>query len=106
MKIFTGKVVSNKMPKTVTVEVERLLSHPVYKKRFKRTRKYQVHSENVIKIGETVKFVNTRPISKTKKWKILDVETSVKSEIKNSKSETSSNTKIVKPKTNRKGAKK
>lgn len=69
MKIFKGKIVSMKMAKTITVEVERLLAHPIYKKRFKRSKKYHVHSENTHKIGDTVQFVETPPISKLKRWK-------------------------------------
>ena len=74
MKIFQGKVISNKNSKTLVVEVERLLSHPVYKKRFKRSKKYQVHSEVVHEIGEVIKFVETRPISKMKRWKVYESE--------------------------------
>ena len=73
MKIFKGKVVSTKMAKTATVLVERILIHPIYKKRFKRVRKYQVHDELGVKIGDKVSFVTTRPISKLKKWKITEV---------------------------------
>lgn len=69
MKIFQGKITSMKMAKTITVEVERILAHPLYKKRFKRSKKYQVHSEVEHKIGDTVKFVETPPISKSKRWK-------------------------------------
>ena len=69
MKIFQGKVASMKMAKTITVEVERLLAHPLYKKTFKRSKKYHVHSENAHKIGDTVKFVECPPISKSKRWK-------------------------------------
>lgn len=73
MKIFTGKVISTKMAKTATVSVERVVIHPLYKKRFKRDRKYQVHDENsTAKVGEMVKFMASKPYSKTKKWKILD----------------------------------
>ena len=73
MKIFKGKVVSTKMAKTATVVVERILVHPIYKKRFKRVRKFQVHDELGVKIGDKVSFVTTRPISKLKKWKIIEV---------------------------------
>lgn len=72
MKIFKGKIVSTKMTNTVTVEVERFLAHPIYKKRFKRNKKYQVHSDKELKVGDVVKFVETRPISKTKRWRILE----------------------------------
>lgn len=73
MKIFKGKVVSTKMAKTATVVVERILVHPIYKKRFKRVRKFQVHDELGVKIGDKVSFVTTRPVSKLKKWKIIEV---------------------------------
>ncbi len=74
MKIFQGKVTSNKNNKTLVVEVERLLAHPVYKKRFKRGKKYHVHSEKEYAIGVIVKFVETRPISKLKRWKVIEDE--------------------------------
>ena len=73
MKIFKGKVVATKMAKTATVVVERILVHPIYKKRFKRVRKFQVHDELGVKIGDKVSFVTTRPVSKLKKWKIIEV---------------------------------
>lgn len=69
MKIFQGKIVAMKMAKTISVEVERFLAHPVYKKRFKRSKKYQVHTEKEHKIGDVVKFIECPPISKTKRWK-------------------------------------
>ena len=71
MKIFTGKVVSTKMAKTAVVAVESTVIHPLYKKRFKRLKKFAVHDEVGVKVGDMVKFVETRPISKTKKWKIV-----------------------------------
>lgn len=58
-----------KMAKTITVEVERFLAHPVYKKRFKRSKKYQVHTEKEHKVDDVVKFVECPPVSKTKRWK-------------------------------------
>lgn len=73
MKILTGKVVSKKMDKTATVEVEKTVVHPVYKKRFKRVKKYHVHDEVGVSVGETVKFVASKPISKMKKWKITEI---------------------------------
>lgn len=69
MKIFKGKIIGMKMSKTITVEVERILAHPLYKKRFKRNKKYQVHSEKEHKIGDIVGFVECPPISKSKRWK-------------------------------------
>ncbi len=73
MKIFTGKVISNKMAKTATVAVERTVVHPIYQKRSKIVTKYHVHDELGAKVGETVKFVATRPISKLKKWTITEI---------------------------------
>jgi small subunit ribosomal protein S17 len=73
MKIFTGKVVSVKMQKTATVVVDRVIVHPVYGKRVKRTEKYQVHNEFDVIPGQRVKFVASKPYSKTKKWKITGV---------------------------------
>lgn len=72
MKIFTGKVIGTKTAKTATVAVERVTIHPLYKKRFKRVRKYQVHDETGVKVGENVKFIASKPYSKSKKWKIID----------------------------------
>ena len=73
MKQFRGKVVGTKMTKTATVLVERRKVHPLYQKSVKRTKKYQVHDELGVKVGDEVLFVETRPISKTKKWKIVKV---------------------------------
>lgn len=73
MKIFTGKVISKKMTKTATVEVERIVAHKIYKKRYKRTKKYQVHDELGAKVGEIVKFTPTKPFSKTKKWGLVEI---------------------------------
>jgi len=73
MKVFIGKVVSLKQSKTATVAVERVKIHPIYKKRFKRSTKYQVHDEIGTKVGDVVKFADSRPFSKSKKWKMLQV---------------------------------
>lgn len=73
MKIFTGKVISKKMEKTATVAVERVVVHPVYKKRTKKIKKYQVHDEFEVSVGQIVKFTACKPFSRTKKWKIIDV---------------------------------
>lgn len=73
MKIFTGKVVSKKMQKTATVEVERVLTHPIYRKKIKRVKKYHVHDELGASIGQIVRFVASKPYSKTKKWKIIEI---------------------------------
>ncbi len=71
MKIFKGKVVATKNAKTATVVVERTMTHPLYMKKMKRETKFQVHDEIGVKVGDMVRFVATRPISKTKKWKIV-----------------------------------
>jgi small subunit ribosomal protein S17 len=73
MKIFIGKVIATKTLKTATVSVERVIIHPLYKKRFRRDTKYQVHDELGVKVGDMVKFVDSRPYSKVKKWKITEV---------------------------------
>ena len=73
MKIFTGTVVSTKMQKTATVAVKRLVVHPLYKKRLRKTKKYHVHDEIGVKVGDSVKFVACRPISKLKRWKVTEV---------------------------------
>jgi small subunit ribosomal protein S17 len=71
MKKFSGKVVSTKMEKTVIVLVETRRPHPFYKKVVKKRKKYHVHDELGVKEGEMVEIVETRPISKLKKWKIV-----------------------------------
>lgn len=73
MKILTGTVVSTKMEKTATVIVERVVVHPLYKKRYRRTKKYHVHDEVGVKVGDNVKFVASKPYSKLKKWKITEI---------------------------------
>lgn len=73
MKKFSGRVISTKMDKTATVEVVRLVAHPIYKKRMKTKKKFHVHDELGVKTGDWVVIVETRPISKTKKWKVLEV---------------------------------
>lgn len=73
MKTLTGKVVSTKTPKTAIIEVERFFTHPLYEKREKRSKRYPVHDEVGVKEGNTVHFVEIRPVSKTKKWKVIEV---------------------------------
>ena len=71
MKVLTGKVIGVKSAKTATVAVTRVVVHPLYKKRFRRERKYLVHDEVGVKVGDMVKFVAGRPVSKLKKWRII-----------------------------------
>lgn len=73
MKIFKGKVIATKMAKTATVLTERIATHPVYGKRFKVVKKYHVHDEIGTKVGDVVSFAASKPYSKMKKWKILEV---------------------------------
>jgi small subunit ribosomal protein S17 len=73
MKIFTGKVISTKMAKTATVAVERTVIHPIYQKRSKVRTTYHVHDELGAKVGQTVKFVTGRPVSKLKKWHLTEI---------------------------------
>jgi small subunit ribosomal protein S17 len=72
-KIYTGKVISNKMDKTVVVAVTRLFQHPAYKKTVKRVTKLKAHDEkNRCNVGDIVKIIETRPLSKEKKWMVID----------------------------------
>ena len=72
-RILTGTVVSDKTDKTVTVRVERKVKHPLYGKIIRRSKKYHAHDEaNEFKPGDTVRIEETRPISKTKTWRVLD----------------------------------
>lgn len=72
-KTYTGKVVSNKMDKTVVVAITRLFQHPVYKKVVKKVSKFKAHDEaNACNIGDTVIITETKPISKDKRWLVLE----------------------------------
>ena len=69
-----GLVVSDKMDKTVVVEVERTVMHPLYQRYMRRRKKYHAHDEtNDCKVGDQVKIVSCRPLSKTKRWRIAEV---------------------------------
>ena len=73
-KTRTGKVVSNKMDKTIVVAVEDHVKHPLYNKIVKRTYKLKAHDEiNECNIGDTVKVMETRPLSKDKRWRLVEV---------------------------------
>ena len=72
-KILKGVVVSDKMDKTIVVSVSRFVKHPLYGKFYKVSKKYKAHDEgNVYKIGDKVEIVETRPISKDKKFKVIN----------------------------------
>ncbi len=73
-KTKIGKVISNKMNKSIVVSVERLVRHPLYKKYFKQTSKFMAHDEgNSAGIGDTVLIMETRPLSKQKRWRLVEV---------------------------------
>ena len=72
-RVLTGVIVSDKTDKTVVVNVERKVKHPLYGKIIRRTKKYHAHDEaNEFKQGETVRIEETAPISKLKTWKVVD----------------------------------
>jgi len=69
-----GKVTSNKMQKTITVAVDRKVKHPIYGKFVNRTTKFKAHDEeNTAGIGDTVRIMETRPLSKDKRWRLVEV---------------------------------
>ena len=73
-KVLVGRVVSDKMDKTITVVVETKRNHPVYGKRINYSKKYKAHDENnECQIGDTVKIVETRPLSKDKCWRVVEI---------------------------------
>jgi len=73
-KTRTGVVVSDKMQKTIVVEIERRVPHPVYGKMVTRTRRVKAHDEeNTAKTGDTVRIAETRPLSKDKRWRVIEI---------------------------------
>ena len=73
-KTRVGKVVSDKMQKTVVVSIERRVQHPVYGKMVRRTKKLKAHDEqNEAKTGDTVRIMETRPLSKDKRWRVVEI---------------------------------
>ena len=78
-KTRVGKVVSNKMDKTIVIAIEDHVKHPLYKKIVKRTYKLKAHDEkNECSIGDTVKVMETRPLSKDKRWRLVEIVEKVK----------------------------
>ena len=78
-KTRTGKVTSNKMDKTIVVAIEDHVKHPLYKKNVKKTYKLKAHDEkNECSIGDTVKVMETRPLSKDKRWRLVEIVEKVK----------------------------
>ncbi len=78
-KVRTGKVTSNKMDKTIVVAIEEHVKHPLYGKVVKRTYKLKAHDENnECNIGDTVRVMETRPLSKEKRWRLVEIVEKVK----------------------------
>ncbi|MEW6275414.1 MAG: 30S ribosomal protein S17 [Bacillota bacterium] len=73
-KTRVGRVVSDKMDKTVVVAVETLVRHPFYQRTVRRTRKFKAHDEqNSCRIGDRVRIMETRPLSKDKRWRVVEI---------------------------------
>lgn len=73
-KVRIGRVVSDKMDKTVVVAVESFIKHPLYGKRVRKTKKYKAHDENnMCRVGDEVKIIETRPLSKEKRWRVVEI---------------------------------
>ena len=73
-KTRIGVVVSNKMDKTITIAIERKIPHPIYKKYFKKTTKLMAHDEKrECNVGDKVKVMETRPLSKNKRWRLVEI---------------------------------
>jgi small subunit ribosomal protein S17 len=72
-KIRVGKVVSDRMDKTAVVSIERLVKHPTYGRYVRRRNKFKVHDEkNECRVGDTIRFMETRPLSKDKRWRFVE----------------------------------
>jgi len=77
-KVMTGQVVSTAMQKSAVVTIERLVKHPTYGKYVRRRSKFMIHDEkNECHVGDVVRFMETRPLSKDKRWRLLDFVTRV-----------------------------
>jgi small subunit ribosomal protein S17 len=72
-KVRTGVVVSDKMQKTVTVTLTRRFAHPLYGKQVVRTKHVHAHDDQGAKAGDTVRIMETRPLSKTKRWRVVEI---------------------------------
>ncbi|WP_067934877.1 30S ribosomal protein S17 [Alicyclobacillus kakegawensis] len=73
-KVRVGKVVSDKMDKTIVVAVEERVMHPLYGKTVRRTKKFKAHDENnEAKVGDVVRIMETRPLSKEKRWRLVEI---------------------------------
>jgi small subunit ribosomal protein S17 len=73
-KVRVGTVISDKMEKTAVVQIERLVKHPIYKRYVRRRKRFKVHDEeNQCRSGDVISFMATRPLSKDKRWRLIDV---------------------------------
>ena len=73
-KVREGVVVSDKMDKTIVVSIATMVLHPIYKKRVKKTTKFKAHDENnVAQVGDRVRIMETRPLSRDKRWRLVEV---------------------------------
>lgn len=74
MRTLRGTIVSNRMTKTVVVRVERLVRHPLYRRYYRVSRRYKAHAEDTVEyqIGDVVRIVETRPLSKEKRWRVVE----------------------------------
>lgn len=73
-KVMVGRVIKNGMEKTVVVSVERLLKHPLYGKTIKKTSRFKAHDEgNLCQVGDLVTVMETRPLSKEKRWRVVEI---------------------------------
>ncbi len=73
-KILLGEVVSDRMQKSITVKVERRVRHPIYERVIRRSKKYHAHDEHdQCQVGDQVRIIETRPLSKTKRWRLLEI---------------------------------
>ncbi len=74
-KVRTGVVISDKMAKTVVVSITRQFPHPLYGKQITRTKRLTAHDDHEAKVGDTVRIMETRPLSKTKRWRVVEIVT-------------------------------
>ncbi|MCK5138579.1 MAG: 30S ribosomal protein S17 [Thermodesulfovibrionia bacterium] len=73
-KIYTGKIINDRMDKTVVVAVERLTQHPLYRKTIKKVSKFKAHDEeNQCKVGDKVSIIESRPLSRDKRWSLVKI---------------------------------
>lgn len=82
-KVRQGVVVGDKAEKTIVVQVERRMTHRLYKKIIRRSKKYHVHDEdNTSKVGDVVRIMECRPLSRTKRWRLIEIVVSAQQELK------------------------